>query len=201
MTVSVIGEFLFYNSNHAGIDDAIRAQEPKLREMVDRLPDRDFDSQSDDELTARIVEEARFDPLVVDFEGATKNVRETTTEVRDSFGWDRETVQVPAFEVTKTIPFTGDANIWRLMTGQWSTSMPRGEVRGKTLIVGITVPTQRAEEAKAYLDSTIDEIKEYVPRQKALIDAYNDSLPARVAPLVAARRSRRSAAADLLAKL
>lgn len=199
--MSVIGDLLFFNSNHAGIDDAIRTQEPQTRAMIDRIPDRDFDSQTDDEIVAKIVEEARFDPLLVDFDGAVPNVRETTLEVRDSFGWGGGSATVPALEATKAIPFTGDANIWRLMTGQWSSSMPRGEVRGKSLIVGIVVRTEQTNEAKAYIDETIAQIKEYVPRQKAQIDAYNERLPGFVRPLVEARRSRRGAAADLLSKL
>jgi hypothetical protein len=199
--VSVIGEPLFYNANGAGIDDAIRTQEPKTRAMVDQIADRVFDSQSDEEIIAKIVAEARFDPLVVNFEGAVANVEETTLEVRDSFGWERGTVPVPAFRVTKAIPFTGDAGIWRLMTGQWSSSMPHGEVRGDKLIVGIVVRTQQADEAKAYLDRTIEQIGKYVPRQKAQIDAYNESLPGLVRPLVELRRNRRGAAAELLGKL
>jgi hypothetical protein len=199
--VSVIGDLLFYNSNLHSIDDAIRAQEPKLREMVDRVPDSVFAGETDEEIVARLVDEARFDPLIVDFEGAVPNVEETTLAVRDSFGWDGRTVQVPALRATKAIPFTGDAGIWKLIAGSWSSSPPRGEIRGNKLIVGMVVRTEQADEAKTYIDRTIAEIKEYVPRQKASIDAYNEGLPQRLRPLVGARRQRRSAAADLLGRL
>lgn len=198
--MSAIGDLLFYNSNHAGVDDVIRAQELKFQAMVDQIPDSLFDRQSDDEVIAKVVEDARFDPLIVDFDGAVPNIEETTIEVRDSFGWDGS-AQVPALRVTKTIPFTGDEGFWRLMAGQWSSSMPRGEVRGKKLIVGTTVRTERADEAKTYLDNTINEIKQYVPLQKEKVDAYNEGLPGRIGPYVEARRKRRGVAADLLSKL
>src|SRR5436190_24148948 len=98
--MSVIGDPLFYNSNHTGVDDVIRAQGPKFQTMVDQIPDSVFDRQSDDEVVAKVVQDARFDPLIVDFDGAVPNIDETTTDVRDSFGWGGA-AKVPALRVTK----------------------------------------------------------------------------------------------------
>jgi hypothetical protein len=199
--LSIIGEPLFFNRNHADVGDIARHHQSKLKEAVDRVSQSDFDAKSDAEVIAIVAEDMRLHPLEVDFDAAQKRVEETTTNVRDSFSFDEGTVRVPALKATKTIPFKGDGGFWRIMTGTWSTTMPYGEVRGQTLIVGIVVRADRTDEAKQHIDSTIKEIQKYLPQQCAKIDDYNNSLPALIRPLVEARRSRRNQAAELLGKL
>ncbi len=197
--MSIIGEPLFFNRNHADIGDIVRHHQSKLKEAVDRVSQSDFDAKTDEEVIATVAEDMRLHPLEVDFDAAEKRVEETTTEVRDHFS--EGVVRVPALRATKAIPFKGDGGLWRIMTGTWSTTMPYGEVRGQTLIIGTVVRAERAEEAKQHIDSTIHEIQGYLPQQRAKIDEYNNSLPGLIRPLVEARRNRRNQAAELLGRL
>ncbi|HEY0313830.1 MAG TPA: hypothetical protein VGC56_15230 [Allosphingosinicella sp.] len=199
--MSVIGDVLFYNRNGASVSDHARYFHGQLRETVGRLPQSEFDAKSDDEVVDLVAAEMRMDSLEVDFEKAEKDVQETTVEVRDQFGFRDGPISVPALRATKSIPFTGDAGLWTVGTGTWSTSMPQGEVSGNKLVVGMVVRTNQAAEAKTHIDRTIQEIGQYLAQQRVQIDAYNDGLPAQIRPLVEERRKHRGAASALLDQL
>jgi hypothetical protein len=137
----------------------------------------------------------------VDFDGAKADVREQPVEARDIFGLGRGTTQVPGLRATISIPFEGDPQLWHLRTNPWSTSPPRGEVRAQTLLIGIEVTAQSADEAKRYIDQTLGQIREHLQRQEAQIAQHNSTLKGHALPLVKARRARLGTAADLLKKL
>jgi trehalose-6-phosphate synthase len=196
--MSIIGEMLFYNRNGSSVSDYARHFQSKLPEAVAKVPQADFDRKSDDEIVELVAAEMSMQPLEVDLAGAQKDVQETTLSVRDQYGFSDGPVAVPALRATKSMPFKGDAGLWKVSTGSWSTNMPRGEVRGSKLVVGIVVRTERAADAKEHIDSTIQQIQHYVAQLQVQIDIYNDSLPGQIRPLVEERRSRRGAASALL---
>jgi hypothetical protein len=198
--MSIIGELLFFNRNGASVSDYARHFQGQLREKVAAVPQNVFDGKTDDEVVEIVTAEMRMQPLEVEFDKAEKDVQETTMEVRDHFSYG-ETVEVPALRATKSLPFRGDAGLWTVGTGTWSSSMPQGEVSGNKLVVGMVVRTDRAGDAKAHIDSTMKEIEGYLAQQRQQIDAYNASLPGQIQPLVEERRGRRGAASALLDQL
>lgn len=199
--MTVLGDLLFYRSDMVGLGDVLRHRVEQLRTKVDALPDRLFAEKSDDEIATQIASEQAIAPLVADFAAATAKVQETEVEVHDQFGFHRGPIRVAGLEATKTIPFTGDPDLWRLHPNSWSSSPPRGDVRRNNLVIGITVPAQQADEAARYIDRTIADLPDYIVRQKVLIDQHNASLFTQVMPWIKARRQRLSAASDLLKKL
>lgn len=65
----------------------------------------------------------------------------------------------------------------------------------------MVVRTDRAAEAKAHIDGSMQEIGQYHAQQRVQIDAYNAGLPAQIRPFVEERRKRRGAASALLDEL
>jgi hypothetical protein len=194
--MSVFGDPLFHN--RADIGDVIRQQGARVRSAVDGIADNRFDRMSDDEAVNEVVDKLKIDPLRVDFENAAKSVRETKMDYRDPFGG---IARVDALEVSKSFPFEGDQELWTIGTGSWSSTMPRGDIIGGRLTVGMTVRTNEGETAKGHIDKTVEQIKEYIAQQTRQIDAFNATLPGQARPLVEERRKRRCTASDLLAKL
>jgi hypothetical protein len=184
-----------------GLGDVLRHQVDQLRAKVDELPDKTFSEKSDDEIAELIATEQAIAPLVPDFAAATANVRETDVEIQDRFGFDRGPIRVAGLEATKTIPFTGDPELWRLHPNSWGSSPPRGEVRGNNLVIGITVPAQEADRAAQYIEQMIAELPNYIAGQKVLIDQHNAALAAGAMTWIVQRRQRLGAASDLLRKL
>jgi hypothetical protein len=200
--MSVIGEVLFHNRQGSSISDYARHFHEQLREKVAAVPQNVFDGKSDDEVVEIVAADMRMQPLEVDFDRAEKDVQETTLEVRDHFSFgDGGTVSVPALRASKSIPFKGDAGLWTVGTGTWSSRPPRGEVRGNKLVVGIVVRTDRQADAKPHIDRTIQEIEQYLAQQRVQIDAYNNDLSDQIRPLVEERRKRRGSASALLDEL
>jgi hypothetical protein len=197
--MAVLGGLLFFRRDGVDLDHMLRHQgDAVIRGLIERLPDADFDSRSDEELVVQITASTRVQPLEVAFDKATADVKEVTLDINDMFG-DR--ARVKGLRATKKIPFTGDRNLWELRTNPYDTNPPRGEVMGQAVVIGMEVPEHEAGQAASYIDDTIARMKEYLERQRTQIAAFNASLPARVPAHIHRRRSSRGKAAELLKKL
>lgn len=199
--MAVMGDRLFYRRDQVGLDDALRHKVDLLRSKVDAIPEKFFSEKSDDEIAAHVAKEQAIRPLVVDFDAATPSVQETQVEVHDRFGFDRGPVRIPGLLATKSIPFTGDPELWCLRTNPYTLNPPRGEVRDNKLVIGISVPAQQADEAARYIDETIAQIPEYLQRQEAQITQHNAFLAVHAMQWIKLRRRRLGSASDLLKKL
>ncbi|MGX7006170.1 hypothetical protein [Caballeronia sp. KNU42] len=199
--MGVLGDILFYRRDQVDLDDTLRHRVEQLRAKVDGLPEKLFSEKSDEEIATNIAQEEAVKPLAVDFAAGTPSVREMQVEVQDQFGFERGPVHVSGLEVTKSVPFKGDPELWRLRTNPWGMNPPRGEVRGDKLVIGISVRAQQTEEAARYIEETIAQIPEYLQRQEAQITQHNASLAQHAMQWISMRRQRLSAASDLLKKL
>jgi hypothetical protein len=199
--MAILGEVLFYRRDQVDLDTVLRHQEQLLREKVEKLPSGIFSAKSDGEIAADMAASEAIAPLQIDLQRATPQVLEVQLNIRDQFGFDRELIRVPGLRATKTIPFTGDPTLWHLRTNPYNLNPPHGEVRGSNLIIGVEVPAQQANEAKQYIDETIAKLPEYLERQRAQIEPYNNGIAGNAVALIVQRRSRLSQASDLLNKL
>lgn len=193
--MSIIGEILFFRSDHASVSDVVRHMTEQAQSRVDGYAQSKFDTQSDDDVIAALVEDLGVAPIAVNFEDGQKSVDEITLTVADHWG---ERVNVPGYCVTKSFPFTGDESLWKFGTGTWGSSMPYGKVGRGKITIGMEVRQSDTETAVRHITTTVDEIKRYVEQQRQLLVDYNAALPGRLRPLVEARRGRRNAARDLL---
>lgn len=199
--MAVLGDLLFYRRDQVDLDTALRAQAEQLRGKVDALPDRIFRERNDQEITQELAVSEAIEPLTLDFTHAKAAVSEVEVEVEDQFGFRRGLVRVAGFRVTKTVPFTGDPELWKLRTNPYHHNPPRGEVRGRSLIIGIEVPAQQTDEAERYIDRTIGALPEWLGRSRAQVEAHNARIASLVMPFVQQRRARLAQASDLLKKL
>jgi hypothetical protein len=199
--MAVLGDLLFYRRDQVGLDDVLRHQVNLFQGKVNALPDKFFSAKSDDEIAAYLAKENEVRPLIVDFSAGKANVQETQVEVHDQFGFNRGPNRVPGLLATKSIPFKGDPSLWHLRTNPFTMNPPRGDVRGNTLVIGMAVPAQQANEAARYIEQTIAQIPEWLQRQGAQIAQHNASLAAQAMPWIKARRQLIGSASDLLKKL
>lgn len=194
----VIGEALFYRQDGGSVGDIIRHIEGELPKHVNDYDDRRFDSQTDEEVTQALTRDLTIVAISIDEDKAEKKVEETQVAVNDFFSGGL--VNVDGLRLTKTIPFIGDRELWGWGTRQWGSVMPRGDVRGKSITIGMEVRASEGDTAAKHITSTVTQINDYLARQKAQIDPFNAKLPSRILPLVKARRERRGSAQSLLDK-
>jgi hypothetical protein len=195
--MSIIGNVLFMSQGRASVSDLVRHLGEQLGKQVDDYDQRKFDAKSNEEVVEALSQDLKIDPLQVDYENGDNSADEISLSVHDVFGGQGK---VAGLRVTKSIPFTGDANLWTWGTGQWGSMMPRGDVRANKIVIGIEVRANATEDAVTHITSTIEEIKRYVALQYDVLNVFNSALPSRLLPLVEARRSRRGEAASLLGR-
>lgn len=195
----VLGGLLFYRADRIDLDAVLRHQVELLRGKVDALPDTFIKEHSDDEVAAHVAATSAIRPLSVQFDQAKANVEEAKVDHRDPFGGS--VLKVPGLVATKSIPFTGESDLWHLRPNPYTLNPPHGEIRGNNVVIGISVPTHQAEEAARYIDEAIAQIPEYLKTQSDQIARHNASLAAQAMPSIQARRQRLGSASDLLKKL
>lgn len=195
-----IGEPLFFTGwNKPSLSDALRGQiSSALPKAVDQLAAAEFGGRSDTELVELVLTNVRVEPLKLDLEAATADAKEIQIEAQNVWG---ERGRVPGLRVTKTVPFSGDRELWKLYPDEFDMNPPRGEIRSNTLVVGMEVREHESDQAVTHIQNTLTKIQSDIDRQTRLIEAYNRELPSHILPLIQARRSRLSKAADVLDKL
>lgn len=199
--VAVLGELLFYRRDQVDLDGVLRAQEQQLRNKVDSLSEAEFRQKSAEEIAQSLAVSEAIEPLRLDFEKAEAAVSEAEVEVHDQFGFHQGPIRVAGLRATKSIPFTGDPELWRLRTNPFDLNPPRGEVRGRKLVIGIEVAAQRSDEAKRYIEEMVTALPEWLARSQAQVEAHNARILAITLPIVQQRAARLGQAVDLLKKL
>lgn len=199
--MAVLGELLFQRRDQVDLDTALRLQAQNLRGKVDALPDRAFQERTDQEIAQELAASEAIEPLTLDLTKAKADVSETPVEVHDPFGFNRGPARVAGLRATKSIPFRGDPELWKLRTNPSNFNPPRGEVQGRHLFIGIEVPAQQSDEAKRYIDQTIGALTEWLDQSRAQVEAHNARIAATAMPFIQQRRARLGRASDLLKKL
>jgi len=199
--MAVLGELLFYRRDQVGLDDVLRHQASLLHGRIDELPDKLFAEKTDEEIAAHVAAKYAIEPLQLDLAAAKASVEEVQVEVHDRWGYERGPVRVSGLRATKSIPFTGEEDLWRLRTNPFNLNPPRGDVRGRSLVIGIEVAAQQADEAVKYIEDTIAQLPEYLQRQEAQLAPYNAGLAGNAMQWIKMRRAQLGTASDLLKKL
>jgi hypothetical protein len=197
--MSVLGDLLFFPRNGTDLDSLLRRQRDQVvPDIVARLPQSDFQTGSDEVLLQKVIERAEIRPLEVAFDNPEANVEEITLVVQDVFG---ERARVPGLKATKTFRFLGDGQIWHLRPNSYDMNPPRGTVTGNSIVIGVEVRVHEVEQAASYIDGEVAKIKEYLGRQDAQIESFNQSLSSHILPQLGKRRIHLKSAEYLLKKI
>lgn len=197
--MAIIGKPLFSSGGGPALSDVLRHNLAKeVPSKVERLPVSRLEGSSDEDLAAALFDECKAEPLVLKLEEAEVDVHETSIDVQDVFG-GRATV--PGLRATKTVPFDGEAQFFKLTPNTWGTNAPYGDVRGNKVTVGMEVRESESEAALQHIDQTLAQIQQQIERQQAQIDEHNAQLPAVIASALQRRRASRGKASDLAARL
>lgn len=191
----------------------LRAFVEKIPQDVDAIPEQQFLISSDDEILRSLVAHKTLTPLSLHEDHATMQQSETKIDVagwRDrDWGYGRDgPLLIPGTNVTISIPFTGDPQLWKCKTSTWTTVLPHGEIRSGRggaageLILSFSRPHDESPDAfKRMYDSELSTIRQYLSWSRTEIEAFNANLEKNIRPAIHARRERlkkHSGIADLL---
>lgn len=162
-----------------------------LNTAVDDLA-RYFESKFNVEVPALITEE-----IVVD-------QRETKIDVRHDTSWidDRSRpVYVPGTEVEVEIPFTGDAEVFRVQPTSYTLNPPRAEIRSNALVLRISGTDLSAEGVQQSINQTINDIQSYLSTLRTNAAGLNQQLFQRAKTAIESRRQKLLADRNLVGAL
>jgi hypothetical protein len=163
-----------------------------LNTAVDDLA-RYFESKFNIEVPTLVTEE-----IVVD-------QRETKIDVRhDPRRWidDRSRpVYVPGTEVEVEIPFTGDAEVFRVQPTSYTLNLPRAEVRQSALVLRISGTDLNAEGVQQSINQTINDIQSYLVTLRTNASGLNQQLFQRAKTAIESRRKKLLADRNLVGAL
>ena len=193
-------DHLFAENN---LDAVLRGRAQRIPELVGDVPRDQFLASSDDELVEYFLSEFRVEPLVIYEDRMEREQSETKVDVTGRFDWDpfpeerRGPKLVPGTEVKVFLPFTGDAELWKLKPNPCRLSFPyatvvqprAGEVGSIVFTVTKTHGTA-PEEYKKALDKQLDDVRDHLKNQQAQIETFNAALPKDIQQAVNTRRKR-----------
>ncbi|REJ92329.1 MAG: hypothetical protein DWQ34_13145 [Planctomycetota bacterium] len=174
----------------------------RARQEVDGIPEKQFLQASDDELTAHVFSKCEAVPLELHEDRMEMETEESQVDVRHHFDravFDRSRpALIPAVNVRVTIPFTGDAVLWKCQPSTFGLNPPRANVlsgRGDQsgeieLLQSRPADNVSGDELKREIDNMLSSIRSYLENSKRDVDAHNHKLHTHIQQCVAQRRAR-----------
>lgn len=163
-----------------------------LNTAVDDLA-RYFESKFKIEVPALVTDE-----IVVDQREAKIDVRHDPRRWID----DRSRpVYVPGTEVEVEIPFTGDAEVFRVRPTSYTLSPPRAEVRSNALVLRISGTDLTADGVQQSINQTINEVQSYLSTLRTNAAGLNQQLLQRAKTSIESRRQKLLADRNLVGAL
>ncbi|GAB2791530.1 toll/interleukin-1 receptor domain-containing protein [Dyella kyungheensis] len=196
--------------HHAPLSSALESQAKTAAARVDSVAASVLQALSDEELIDQLAVDLQVLPLKIDRAGMTMRKEEIQVDVtgdpRRMPRWDGGRSLIPGVRVTVSVPFDGDAELWRLRPSTFRLSAPRGQVRsqqsnGGVLDLVFEVPNDQLEQVKQDLASQLEDIEFFIENQRNDLTGVETRIRGEIARAVAARRARLSkqdALSDLL---
>lgn len=200
--MGVIGELLFAgvrNSQRPTLSDLLsHYQLQKTEELAMGLSNAKFSQLTEDEIVTELVGWLAIEPICINRDAATSDVRQIQVEADNPFGGN---IKVQGFKITKTFPFSGDARLFDLRPRTYGLNGPYGLVDGQKLIIGMDVRQEHQAAAVAHIKSTIKLVENCIAGQLPELEEHRAKLPHLLLPLVQNRRRLLSLEDDLKSQL
>lgn len=189
-------DYLFHGGDLGG---TIQSHGQKLRSQINKLSPGQLLPEDDARVCEHFVADFTISPIEL-HEEALELVepREVEKEVRSDFG---ENYRRCVLEFRFEVPFIGDVELFRLQPSTYSLNPPRAEIANNRLIVTMFRYDRNASAIQQELQATLASVRQHLEWQRQQIDGWNDSLPALVSQLVAARRAKVMADQQLVTEL
>lgn len=182
------------------LSEVLRRSEKQVIEVVNQIPKEQFLHASEGTLLEHVVSELSIDPLEIYPERISLDHGEAPVDVSDDFlrGWPggQGPIQVPGIRISISIPFTGDANLWKHRPSPFSSNFPYGVVRRRSsdkgeLYLAFEQPSDESgENLQKEIQRQVQLLRGYLAWQRSQIEKCNSRLPELARTAIEARRKR-----------
>lgn len=194
--------YLFNEIDWHSVDSYQRA---KLGEEIDGMDGDRLLNTSVDDLCEYFVQQYRIDVPVLNVDEIVADQSETEIDVSQDplrFIPDRSRpayIKGTAIEVT--IPFEGEAEVFKIQPSTYTLNPPRGEVRNGELVLLIEGTDLEAEEVRSKIDKTLAEIQSYLTNLRENVKGLNDQLSSLARAAIERRKEKLLGNRNLVASL
>jgi hypothetical protein len=196
-------DLLFFNA------DSFAVQELQRKTMESEIATMDGNrllNTNVDDLVAYVVEKFRIDVPELNEANMTVDQREEQRDVsgdprRFAYHMGGGSVYVTGTEVIVEVPFSGDAQMFKVRPSTYDTAPPRGEVRGNMITFRYWSDTPQGDQVKAALNGWLSDVKRYLQWQHNTFSGFNDALAGRARTAIMQRREKLLANQNLVAGL
>ena len=108
---------------------------------------------------------------------------------------------VTGTEIEVEIPFSGEAEAFKIQPNPYTLSPPRASVRGTILSFNIVGTNLDAKGVKRQIDQTVSEIQSYLTNLTGNVSSLNPQLPGEARTAIEARRTKLLASRSMVASL
>ena len=195
-------DYLFTGADWHSVDRHQRQQMVTEIEKID--PDRLLNTSVED-LSLYFSDKYKIDVPVLDEENLVVDQREKQIDVsRDPNRYitDRSRpFYITGSEIEIEIPFTGEAEAFKIQPNPYTLSPPRAIVRGNLLTFTIMGTNLEATQVRGEIDRTIREIQSYLINLRANVAGLNGQLLGEARTAIEARRQKLLANRNTVASL
>lgn len=104
-------------------------------------------------------------------------------------------------EIEVEIPFTGEAEAFKVQPTTYTTNPPRAQIRGNTLVFRITGANLSADSVRTEIDQTINNIQSHLSTLRGNAEGLKTQLPSQARLAIEARRQKLLADRNLVGSL
>lgn len=195
-------DYLFTGADWHSVDLHQRQQMVAEIEKID--PDRLLNTSVDD-LALYFSEKYKIDVPALDEENLTVDQREKQIDVsRDPNRYitDRSRpFYITGSEIEVEIPFTGEAEAFKIQPNPYTLSPPRASVRGNLLTFAIVGTNLEAAQVRAEIERTVREVQSYLTNLRNNVAGLNGQLQGEARTVIEARRNKLLANRNTVASL
>jgi TIR domain len=197
-----MNSLLFYRVD---IFSVLAYQEKSLKEDVDRLDSRTIASTSEDELVLQVASKFKIEIPVLEEDKAYVSHREIDMDVSQDpmrMIFDRSSpFYIKGTEITFTVPFRGDPDLFYVRPQTFSTNPPRGQIVGHEIQLVYRTTNENAAAIKAEFQNSIHTIKQHLGWLENSISTFNSTIGQKAQSLILQRRQKLAATENMISSL
>jgi hypothetical protein len=184
-------EYLFSN---ASWHDVERNQLQEMQKAIAALDGNRLLNTSVEDLVIYFENKFQIEIPTLLTEEIVVDQRETQIDVsrdRNRMIYDRSRpFHIAGTEVEVEIPFTGEAEAFKIQPTTYTMSPPRAEVRGNLLVLKIVGTNLEAERLRGDIDRTVDEIQSHLTTLRGNAQGLRTQLPTQARSAIESRRQK-----------
>lgn len=178
-------------------------QKAQLQSEVASYDDNRLLNTSVEDLSDYFAEKYRIDVPLLQRNAIVAAQRETRVDVSHRFGYGRPDhgTYVPGTTVEITIPFSGEAEAFRIRPTSFTSNPPQARILRNSLVLEVTGIDMSADKVRSDVDRAISDIESYLSNLRTNADSLNASLPGIARSSIESRRQKLLANQNLVSSL